>query len=1515
MPRDTVLTQVQRPELSKPGRESVTKFREEYEEYTRLIEAYNVDRPANSRLRRSTIRECVTVDLLENLIMTNLIEGCEDINELTDEHVKQWYDSVLDKEPQNLGDKVAEAIRKHKHTPNPNDPEAGVQEFVFSVMSDLRALGGAKFMKDKSQAKSVISRLANALKPKELKELLLRDKSMWKDQEHSSISHFLTRAGDIATQVQRIEELKARHDPNDQSRKRRRERDPPTNSASDDRQKVRPKKLGKWKPGDKWLRPCLNPDCPDMHRIEDCPRTPEPDKKRLLDEHIARLKEKRKSAKSAKSAMSPECEDELDVFVSGISARAREDTGADTTIIPATLLTEIQKRFPDAEVRELNDPMRLELAVQGDNIPHIEAKRELYAPMTIIIPGSRLPVIVRNVRMLVAEMPMRTILLGRDLLDYLGFNFVEYLRRNYRRLGELPPRKDGMRAETARVNYAGVTYGDKNDDPIEMPVDLSDQFGDDKPDEVESALEERVTEAEQRGLSKKGAARLREILKRRRSVFGIKLGTSPPAKIRPFEVQMKEGARPFRATQRRYGPTQQAFIESTIRNLEKIGAVYKNPNAKWASPALAVPKPGTDQLRFTVDLRGVNSLTIVIQSGMPHFESHLQQVSGSRFFCNLDFCHGFWQIPLSEASQEVMSIMTHIGIFSPTRTLQGGADSACYFHDTTREKFSGRVQKLIQWIDDYLLHDDDEDDLLDSLDEFLAVCEENGFRVHAKKSHFFMIEAKFCGRVLADGKVRFDPRNLQGLVDMRTPTRGDELQQLLCASNWMRTSIPSYSELVAPLQALLEKAASGLKKRTKRSLARVDISTDWGEAEATAFDKLKQSLVNATSLSFPKNEHAICLFTDASDDHWSAIFAQCPNSALDTNVKDRPYEPLAFISGSFKSHSAKWSTPEKEGFAIVEAMTRMDYLTLGRLVHIFTDHHNLLTMYDPSGAGTSLPQYAINKLMRWAIRMSSFNYVIEHIPGDDNVWADMLSRWANHEFGGLDASKISAKSALLAPISPSLDEAFEWPSPAELINVQPASSPGPEWTLQNCVWTNKKGEILIPQSEHKLKIRILVAAHAGPAGHRASEATKNNLTGRFWWDDMEHDINSFINSCLHCITSSSGQKVPRPLGHTIHATEPNQVIHFDFCYMGKSTSAHEYVLIIKDDLTSFVWLKPTVSADAVTTADILLEWFSSFGTARTWISDQGRHFLNEVISELRDRTKSKHHFTLPYTPWSNGTVEVVCRELKRVTKAILSEFQLAATNWRSTLPLVQGALNTSPMRRLNNKCPMTLFTGRPQDTPVAAIVTKEHGVTHVHNLDDERRKAVVRTEKLQERLEKMHRDCAEATARRRTQAVKSHNQRTGVRPVNFDTGDFVLRGNPTRGTKLQLTWTGPFRITECRSEYLFEIEDLLTKERSVAHGRRLKLFRNKDFSVTEDVLEHLEYQRGELLVIESFEDIRLEAGRVECLVKWKGFSSEENDWLTAESLSEDVPDLFQEYLEEVSKNGTKRQRDVASRLR
>jgi ABC-type uncharacterized transport system permease subunit len=68
--------------------------------------------------------------------------------------------------------------------------------------------------------------------------------------------------------------------------------------------------------------------------------------------------------------------------------------------------------------------------------------------------------------------------------------------------------------------------------------------------------------------------------------------------------------------------------------------------------------------------------------------------------------------------------------------------------------------------------------------------------------------------------------------------------------------------------------------------------------------------------------------------------------------------------------------------------------------------------------------------------------------------------------------------------------------------------------------------------------------------------------------------------------------------------------------MGPSVDDFKYVLIVKDDYSNYVWLKQCKNADAYKAAAVLIEWLAAFGVAQQWVSDQGSHFKNKLMTDI-----------------------------------------------------------------------------------------------------------------------------------------------------------------------------------------------------------------------------------------------------------------------------------------------------------
>ncbi|KAE8963384.1 hypothetical protein PR002_g29307 [Phytophthora rubi] len=180
---------------------------------------------------------------------------------------------------------------------------------------------------------------------------------------------------------------------------------------------------------------------------------------------------------------------------------------------------------------------------------------------------------------------------------------------------------------------------------------------------------------------------------------------------------------------------------------------------------------------------------------------------------------------------------------------------------------------------------------------------------------------------------------------MPYPSTAGELQQFICAINWMRESLFDYPRQVSPLQRKLDTALASTR-RTKRAAAGISITLN--DDERAAFDKVKDMLASAATLAFPDDTATTCLFTDASDVGWAVIVTQVKNYDIKVPVQDQQHQLIECQSGTFAGSQLNWTVIEKEAFPITHACDKLDYLLLRpQGFRIFCDHRNLIHVFAP----------------------------------------------------------------------------------------------------------------------------------------------------------------------------------------------------------------------------------------------------------------------------------------------------------------------------------------------------------------------------------------------------------------------------------------------------------------------------------------------------------------------------------------------------------------------------------------
>jgi hypothetical protein len=264
--------------------------------------------------------------------------------------------------------------------------------------------------------------------------------------------------------------------------------------------------------------------------------------------------------------------------------------------------------------------------------------------------------------------------------------------------------------------------------------------------------------------------------------------------------------------------------------------------------------------------------------------------------------------------------------------------------------------------------------------------------------------------------------------------------------------------------------------------------------------------------------------TDASDRFYAGLVIQINEEQLDLPMEEQDHQPLAFLSSEFKGEQLRWTVPEKDFFAIVDTVTKVDYLLLSHdEFSILSDHLNLTYIYSPLSVDPTLARHVVHKLQRWALKMSVFSHRMEHVMGELNYWTDLMNRWG---VGWIAGSENKAHGKMASPfaqpyISPPDYDTVEIPSKKEIILVQQSAvneyerfqqinatarqevSPqrvdaGGMRMMNNALW--------IPDRAVGLQLRLCVEAQCRSEGHRAYEATLGAIKEYVAWTTMAKDV-------------------------------------------------------------------------------------------------------------------------------------------------------------------------------------------------------------------------------------------------------------------------------------------------------------------------------------------------------------------------------------------------------------------------
>ena len=737
--------------------------------------------------------------------------------------------------------------------------------------------------------------------------------------------------------------------------------------------------------------------------------------------------------------------------------------------------------------------------------------------------------------------------------------------------------------------------------------------------------------------------------------------------------------------------------ESTTKELTRLQQYhFLSSESPYASALVVAPKATTPFVRLCGDYRWINLYILIQHEWIPNVLDALKQLSGFKYYIDIDLTNAFHQIRLDKATSEKLSILTPHGLLRPKFLPEGVAPASAILQRYMTTIFKDFADHTFVIFDNVVIGADSMDQLLERYEKFLDQCIKYNVILKLAKSTFALRSVAFFGYVIDQHGWQFDIERLEGLhtygfpdPSKLTPAQCRTLvQQFLGAANFFR---PAYVH--APCPSSKDPDSRPLwVDLTSPLYDMTTVDFQWSQSDLgpyrTAFDTLKQALLACAKLYFPDYSLPWILRTDASSRGVGAIlFQQRYVSAAKEAEKpgELVHEPIAVVSHKFTKAATRWATIKQELYGIYYAVSKLSHLLHGKRFIIETDHANLL----------HLEQSDVAILIRWRLYLQQYDFMLRHLPGKTNVVADAVSRQWMEEFedeDGLTDSELSTYSdqEIAQFEEDSSDVSKDQGKP--LVHTKPfdpehAKHPPVSQLELSRVYTER-----IPEYDE-----FIATVHGQNNLHFGTETTWKKLNRVYPGHTIpRHYIDYYISQCGHCQKAQFDRRnnTTQPIIRHIVPSTIRTAIGIDMidCGLDEQTGCR-YAHVIVNMFSKYVMIYPAKTADAVDAARAILRYCATVGPVRELRSDPGSNYCSQVVKEFNNMVGIAHKVSLVDRHESNG-VEPYNREIKRHLSTLLKEKRLA-DNWSrpEVIDLIQLELNTFPRRSTGNYDAMTLQYG------------------------------------------------------------------------------------------------------------------------------------------------------------------------------------------------------------------------------
>ena len=779
--------------------------------------------------------------------------------------------------------------------------------------------------------------------------------------------------------------------------------------------------------------------------------------------------------------------------------------------------------------------------------------------------------------------------------------------------------------------------------------------------------------------------------------------------------------------------------------------------------------------------------------------------------------------------------------------------------------FADAMPYVTIYIDDITVHSKTWAEHLIHLTEAITKLTDAGFRINFDKTHLGRREIRLLGFIKSKDGIRLDHTRLKHIAGLARPMNGGEDLAIMGMFNHLRDHIPMYAHVAAPLESL----------RSSKQIT--DEQWNNNPAYQIAFDSMKQLLANAPMLSTPDFNKEFYIATDASNFGLGCVLFQTEHPGV-ANHPDTKY--IQFFARSLKPSERFYSATKRELTAVVFALAKCHPYIWGKHFTIFTDHNSLTYMMHQEKPSVLMNTY-LTTLME-------YDFTIIHRPGIQNILPDALSRIAQDFDSRLPfARALNEADKEIAMYYTGIDQGAETQEQEFYDHEQEGdpfyiSLPDEQTEEDVPIVTRDQLHTVTKDYTDNEKEQHLKNEHE--LGHFGARTIVKGLwTKGIQWNNINADALKLVAQCTECQRWNIKKTGFHPL-QPIHASLPMDHIAMDLLSQRTSRKGYNFVLVVVDIATRFVFLRALMDKEMDTIVKKLIRIFADTGFPKIIQADNGTEFANKLVQQLVSMAKADMRFTTPYHPRANGAAEAHVKTTKQVLQKYLGGKQ---DNWEDEIPKVQYAMNVRTVS-FHNSTPFSLFYCRSPNQfkdfskiPIADKIIDPRRIDYMNDL--------------------VFPTINEVTTGHQQRMKEQFGKRfKNVVIDEFPIGATVMVKPDFRKNKQEARFEGPYRIMRKTRGNTYELMDTDQKLLGRNYAPQQLAIISRDMKPSE-----LTYEINKIL------DHRVRNNQDEYLVSWKGY--DEETWVPYKDF-QDV-EIIRKYHDKHRKEFLQQQRKTQPQVR